>query len=159
MASLPVNSLGERSTLAHTSEDQTRAWIQTMTQSALNGDTDFVVCLKPDFRPVGKIGAWQDHEIGFMLVRSLWGQGLAQEALGAVIPYLFFEKGFSEITADTDPRNAACIALLQKMGFVVYASQEKTWEVGGEWVDSLYFKLARESWQTPRDHRQGHQST
>lgn len=82
-----------------------------------------------------------------MLARAYWGQGLAQEALRAVIPYFFQEVGMSEITADTDPRNAASIGLLQKLGFVVFDFKEKTWQIGAEWFDSTYLKLTKEKWE------------
>lgn len=118
-----------------------------MIQGPQNGVTDFVICLKPDLIPVGKIGVWQDQEVGFLLARSRWGHGFAQEALRAVIPYFFQEQHMTEVTADTDPRNAASIALLQKLGFVIYDFKERTWKVGEEWVDSTYLKLTREEWE------------
>lgn len=136
-----------RSTLPHSSQDQTKEWVHKMIQSPQNGVVDFIICLQPDFTPIGKIGVWQDQEVGFMLARAYWGQGLAQEALRAVIPYFFQEVGMSEITADTDPRNAASIGLLQKLGFVVFDFKEKTWQIGAEWFDSTYLKLTKEKWE------------
>ncbi len=117
-----------------------------MTQSPENGVTDFVICLKPEHTPIGKVGVWQDQEVGFLLNRSHWGQGLAQEALKAVIPYFFRDRGMVEITADVDPRNAASIGLLQKLGFVAYDFKEKTYEIDGNWVDSTFLKLTRDKW-------------
>lgn len=133
--------------MPHTSIAQSEEWIQKMIQGELNGITDFVICLKPDLKVIGKIGAWQDQEIGFLLARAHWGMGLAQEALGAVIPYFFEKRDFDEITADADPRNAASIGLLQKFGFVVFDFRERTLQVGDEWVDSTYLRLRREEWK------------
>lgn len=121
-------------------------WVEKMIQSPQNGVTDFIICVKPHFVPIGKIGVWQDQEVGFLLARSHWGQGLAAEALRAVIPYFFKERGMSEITADTDPRNVASIGLLKKVGFEVFDFKEKTYEIGGVWVDSVYLRLTREEW-------------
>lgn len=53
---------------------------------------------------------------------------------------------YASITADVDPRNIACIALLKKAGFWENGYVEKTWCVGGTWVDSVFFKLGREEW-------------
>ncbi|EXJ66839.1 uncharacterized protein A1O5_10034 [Cladophialophora psammophila CBS 110553] len=96
-----------------------------MVSAPQNGVTDFIITLlnssTTPHHPVtvGKIGVWRDNEVGFFLARQYWGKGIAQEALIALIPYLFGEVGMSEITADTDPRNEACVGLLKKVGFVV----------------------------------------
>ncbi|KAJ9609557.1 hypothetical protein H2200_005884 [Cladophialophora chaetospira] len=121
-----------------------------MIDSPQNGTTDFIVTL-PNLPnnsiTIGKIGVWQDSEIGFILSRTYWGQGLAQEALSAILHYLFDEKGMQEITADVDPRNERSVRVLQGMGFVKTRFVEKTFEIGGEWVDSLYLGLKKEVWE------------
>lgn len=53
---------------------------------------------------------------------------------------------YPSITADTDPRNAASIGLLRSCGFKDAAYVERTWEIGGEWLDSLYLRMEREEW-------------
>ncbi|KIW66885.1 hypothetical protein, variant [Phialophora macrospora] len=111
-----------------------------------NGTTDFIIIHKATAYSIGKIGVWQDQEIGFLLSRLYWGQGLAQEALHGVLSYLFGEKGMEEVTADVDPRNHRSIRLLEGVGFARTGFKEQTWEVGGEWVDSLYLGLRRERW-------------
>ncbi|KIW95548.1 uncharacterized protein Z519_04133 [Cladophialophora bantiana CBS 173.52] len=124
-----------------------------MVSAPQNGVTDFIITLlnssTSSHHPitVGKIGVWRDNEIGFFLVRQYWGKGIAEEALNALIPYLFGEVGMSKITADTDPRNGACVGLLKKVGFVVNGFKEKTYKVGGNWTDSLYLILEKETWQ------------
>ncbi|EXJ58379.1 hypothetical protein A1O7_05804 [Cladophialophora yegresii CBS 114405] len=138
---------GRRSTLPHTNPSETSTWVQRMTAAAQNGVSDFIIVHKATASPIGKIGVWQDQEIGFLLSRSYWGQGLAQEALHGVLPYLFGEKGMEEITADVDPRNHRSIRLLERVGFVTTGFKERTWEIGSEWVDSLYLGLRRERWE------------
>lgn len=117
-----------------------------MVKGEQNGVTDFVIYLKPDSRPIGKIGVWQGEEIGFLLSRSYWRQGLALEALKGVLTYLFRYRDFGYITSDVDPRNMASIGILKKVGFEQYAFKEKSMEIGGEWVDSLYLKLEKPDW-------------
>ena len=119
-----------------------------MINSSNNGLTDFVICLKPDDKPIGKIGVWSGDEIGFLLDRSQWHRGLAKEALCAVIGYLFRERKFDAITADVDPRNEASLGILKRMGFEIERIQENTLEVGGVWVDSAYLRLTKEVWKT-----------
>ena len=101
----------------HKSIARTKEWISKMTDAKQNGVTDFIITLKPDMAPIGKIGVWQGDEIGFLLAREQWGKGLAKEALNGILPYLFGERKFEALTADIDPRNLASRGILEKMGF------------------------------------------
>ena len=98
-------------------------------------------------KAIGKIGVWQEAEIGFLLSRQYWGKGLAREALSINLGYLFRERDMQEITADVDPRNERSIKGLEGMWFVRTGFEEKTFEIGGEWVDGLYLGLRREVWE------------
>jgi ribosomal-protein-alanine N-acetyltransferase len=162
-------------TLPHASLVQTTDWLAKMLASPQNGVTEFVMCLRPSAstptsapasegpphsKPtesddlsgvIGKIGIWRDTEIGFLLHRDYWRQGLMREAMEALLPYYFgaVEKGgigLEVVTADTDPRNEATIGFLQGFGFEVTGREEGTFQVGGEWVDSVYLGLRREIW-------------
>lgn len=122
-----------------------------MIASPQNGTTDFIITLPGTSthpsKAVGKIGVWQDLEIGFLLSRNYWGKGLAREALSTVLDYLFRERDMQEITADVDPRNERSIKVLEGVGFAKTGFEEKTFEIGGVWVDSLYFGLRKRSWE------------
>ena len=61
-----------------------------------------------------------------------------------LLPYFLHSAGFEKITADVDPRNEASLGILQKFGFREVARREKTFEIGGEWVDSIDLEL--EDW-------------
>ncbi len=113
-----------------------------MISSPNNGTTDFVICLKAsNNKPIGKIGVWQGDEIGFILHRSHWHEGLAKEALRKVLPYLLEERKFESIHADVDPRNEASLRLLRLFGFEDEGFEKGTLKVGEEWVDSVYLRL------------------
>ena len=56
-------------------------------------------------------------EIGFLLVRPLWGQGYMREALIAVLDYGFSAANLHRGEALVDPRNAACLRILERNGF------------------------------------------
>jgi [ribosomal protein S5]-alanine N-acetyltransferase len=101
-----------------------------MIENSGNGVTDFIICIKPTLHPIGKIGIWSGDEIGFILARSHWRQGLMSEALNTVLPYFFHEKGYNAVTADCDPKNVAVRRLFDKFGFVVTGSKEKTFLLG-----------------------------
>jgi [ribosomal protein S5]-alanine N-acetyltransferase len=115
-----------------------------MAVSPQNGTTDFIIIDRSSSRTIGKIGVWQSSEIGFLLARKYWGKGLAKEALLAILRYLFVDRAFEEITADVDPRNERSIRLLEDVGFVKTGFRKKTFEIGGEWVDSVDLGLLGE---------------
>jgi RimJ/RimL family protein N-acetyltransferase len=84
-------------------------------------------------------------EIGYSLHADWHGQGLAQEAVRAVLAFLIGEVGLARIEADVDPRNAASCRLLERLGFVREGLLRQRWRVNGEACDSaLYGLLAPE---------------
>lgn len=119
-----------------------------MTASKQNGTTDFMII--HGNAAIGKIGIWQDSEIGFMIAREFWRKGIVSEALNALLPYYFEELGYEKITADADPRNDASIKILEKHGFTIVGRREKTFEIAGVWVDSVDLEMRREVWRQKR---------
>jgi len=81
-------------------------------------------------------GQNQRAEVGYILNRDYWGGGLASEALQAMIEFGFDQMELHRLEADTDPRNAASIALLEKFGFVKEGFFRERWRVHGQWLDS-----------------------
>jgi RimJ/RimL family protein N-acetyltransferase len=117
-----------------------RRWLAGMV--ALPPDTDDFV-IERDSRAIGKAGCWRPYEIGFILHPDHWGQGLATEALRAVIPHIFATLPAEALTAEVDPRNAAALRLLTRLGFHETGRAERTIRVGDEWCDSVYLSLSR----------------
>lgn len=56
-------------------------------------------------------------ELGFMILQSLWGQGLTTEAAQYLIDHGFNQLGLKRISAKTVPANLASEAILKKLGF------------------------------------------
>jgi ribosomal-protein-alanine N-acetyltransferase len=130
------------STLPHPDLATTRAWVESMVEGcATPPGLDFVI--EYEGQAVGKAGFWKPPEIGYILRRDLWGRGLAREALEAVIRAGFDQGGLTEIVADVDPRNAASLGLLARLGFEITGEARNTWEIGGVWCDSVYLRLPR----------------
>ena len=90
---------------------------------------------------IGKVGLWQMPEIGYILHPDYWRRGFATEAVQAVIAHGFETLGLDRITADVDPDNAASLAMLIKLGFVITGQAKNTIEIGGKWFDSIYLEL------------------
>ena len=124
------------STLPHESVKTTADWVRSMIDPPHESD-DFIVTL--DGEVIGKMGAWQLPDFGYLLDPAQWGRGYANEALGAFLAHRR-RMGSTFLTADTDPRNTASIRLLQRHGFTETGRAEKTWLIGGQWFDSIYWR-------------------
>lgn len=128
----------------HETLDQTRAWLDSMIAHQHSG-LDFLV--ERDGEVIGKAGFWKAPDIGYILHPDHWGQGLAREAVVAVLDRLFAISDHDEATADVDPDNAASIRLLEGLGFRRTGFAERTWNVGGEWKNSYFYAISRGEWQ------------
>lgn len=131
------------STPPHAEIGQTRAWLSGMVSPPHADSEDYVI--EHQGRVVGKAGAYRLPEVGFILHPAAWGQGLAREAMAAIIPRLFDRWPVPALEADVDPRNAASLGLLGRLGFEKVRFAERTWLVGEEWCDSVYLALPREA--------------
>ena len=132
------------SSLPHPDVATTAAWVESMIAIPVGAGEDFI--LEFEGRAVGKAGSHRFPDYGFILRRDLWGRGLAREAMEAVLPRAFAYHGLDCATADVDPRNAASLGLLRRLGFVETRRAERTWRIGDEWCDSVYLALSAARW-------------
>ena len=89
-------------------------------------------------------------EIGYILNRKYWRQGLTYQALGAVIDFAFNTLKLHRIEADVDTENLASIGLLEKLGFKREGLFRERWRVYDEWQDSLMLGLLKQDWLANR---------
>jgi RimJ/RimL family protein N-acetyltransferase len=80
-------------------------------------------------------------EIGYSLQRTRWRQGLAREAVTRALVHGFEELGLRRFEADIDPRNAASVALVERLGFRREGLLRERWMVDGEACDSVVYGL------------------
>jgi RimJ/RimL family protein N-acetyltransferase len=80
-------------------------------------------------------------EIGFILKRKYWRQGLTQQAVEAVIDFAFKILKLHRIEADVDPGNQGSLGLLEKLDFKREGLLPERWYVHGEWQDSVVLGL------------------
>jgi RimJ/RimL family protein N-acetyltransferase len=85
-------------------------------------------------------------ELGYVLGRAHWGQGLMQEALQAVLGHAFGDQGLRRVEAEVDPRNRASAALLLRLGFQQEGLRRQRWVNQGVPVDVEGFGLLRHEW-------------
>jgi len=104
---------------------------------------------------IGSVTLWRVElahrraEVGFALGREAWGQGLMSEALGAVLGHAFDRWGLHRIEADTDPRNARSLSLLERLGFRREGYLRERFHVADEIQDSVFLGLLRPDWRPP----------
>jgi [ribosomal protein S5]-alanine N-acetyltransferase len=93
---------------------------------------------------IGKVGAYQFPEIGYMLHPDYWGHGYASEALSGFLIHLATTRPeIDELIADVDPRNDQSLAMLRRLGFEESKLTPRTIETHIGWCDSVYFKIKR----------------
>jgi ribosomal-protein-alanine N-acetyltransferase len=93
----------------------------------------------------------QNHraEIGYILNRDYWRQGLMTETLAVVIDYAFKQFGLHRLEADIDPDNTGSLTLLKKFGFKQEGYFRERWMVHGKWHDSDMLGLLKSEYSTP----------
>lgn len=80
-------------------------------------------------------------QLGYTFDHHGWGQGLATEAVGALLDYAFDKLRMHRVQATTDPRNARSIRLLERLGFRQEAHFRQSLWFKGAWADDLVFAL------------------
>lgn len=133
-------------TLPHETMAETEHWFENQFFSGDPARDEWVI--EYDGRVIGNIGIWNSPEFGFILHPDVWRRGIAYEAATAYIAHVFATQAVEAITADVDPRNAASLGLLAKLGFVETGSAENTFLIGGVWNHSIYLALSRADWQS-----------
>jgi RimJ/RimL family protein N-acetyltransferase len=113
----------------------------------------FAVALRPAGQLVGDCAVMphaddpRQCDIGFTLSPAHQGHGYATEAVRLLLDYLFTERGKHRISAYCDPRNAASVSLLERLGMRREGHlRESTW-AHGEWTDDLVYGLLSDEWQ------------
>jgi [ribosomal protein S5]-alanine N-acetyltransferase len=94
--------------------------------------------------------------IGYDLARTHWGQGIASEAMRAVLRFAFEELDLVHLYALTVVENARSIRLLERLGFQFErVRQELAWENDGRFKERAVYGLPRPDYLSnlpvPRD--------
>ena len=88
-------------------------------------------------------------EVGFVLRRDRWGQGLASDALAVLFGFCFGRLGLHRLEADVDPENARSLRLLEKLGFQREGRLRERWQTQGDARDGIFLGLLRPDWRSP----------
>jgi [ribosomal protein S5]-alanine N-acetyltransferase len=82
-------------------------------------------------------------ELGYAMAHAYWGKGYMNEALKALVSHAFEVLKLRRLEADVDPRNAASIRSLERLGFQREGFLRERWHVNGEIQDALFYGLLR----------------
>jgi ribosomal-protein-alanine N-acetyltransferase len=92
-------------------------------------------------------------ELMYGLLPAWWGRGLAVDASAAVLDHVLLVLDCPEVVAATDPPNAASIRVMEKLGMTF----ERRGTLNG--LDTLFYRLSRETWRRVRSGDAGGAST
>ena len=89
-------------------------------------------------------------DIGFTLHPSAQGRGLATEAVGELLRYLFEERAKHKVCADCDTRNDASWRLLERLGFRREGTFRASYRDASAWADEHVYGLLADEWSGGR---------
>jgi RimJ/RimL family protein N-acetyltransferase len=137
------------------SEAEGRTFIREMreAQPGVRGEWfQFAIALKPTDALIGdcalqiKAEDGRQGEIGFTLGRTHQGQGLAAEAVTALLGYAFGDLHLHRIIAQVDVRNSRSIALLERLGLRREGHFLQSFWLKGGWIDEYLYALLSSEW-------------
>lgn len=111
----------------------------------------WAITLKPHDEYIGDVGFGYvaQHaraDLGFKLVRAYWRQGIMSEAMSLVIAYGIESLRVNRFEATVDPRNVACVGLLEAHGFRKDGLLREYEFEKGAFVDLAMYSLLRREW-------------
>ena len=89
----------------------------------------------------------QRIELGYVLGRAHWGQGLAREAITAVLDHAFGPLGLRRVEAQVQPDNTPSNALLARLGFRLEGVLRERWVAKGRAYDVNAWGLLAREWR------------
>jgi ribosomal-protein-alanine N-acetyltransferase len=134
------------------------AWLRRMEVLASCGSgQQLVVVRNADSKVVGTLLLFRVDEpsgrleLGYVLGRQHWKQGLMREALESICAHAFSAMSVRRIEAEVNPANTASNRLLQRVGFTMEGTLRKRWVAKGLAYDSNFYGYLVEDWQRCKD--------
>ncbi len=129
------------------------AWLARMrTLRDAGGALQFVICDTASGQVLGSCLLFRFDEgsarveLGYVLGRAHWGQGVMFEALQALLGQAFGSLGLRRIEAEVNPANIASARLLERLGFACEGLLRKRWVAKGATCDVNFYGLLRDEW-------------
>ena len=126
-----VPDVGERAGWPHHENIETS---KTILNKFINEKKTFAIVYKENNKVIGSLGIekygsedkltefidYKGREIGFVLAKDYWGQGLMPEAVKAVIKFLFDKLDYDFLLCGHYDKNKRSARVQEKCGFVPY---------------------------------------
>ena len=136
-----VEGVGEMAGWKH---HESIAESQSIMNSFISNDKVFAICLKENNKVIGTVGIekygledaltefkdYYGRELGYVLSKDYWGNGLVPEAVNAVMDYLFNELDYDFLLCGYYNFNERSKRVQEKCGFKPYRSLAMTTQMG-----------------------------
>ncbi len=130
------------------------AWLRRMEALAATGTgQQLVVVRHEDSKVVGTVLLFKFDEgssrmeLGYVLGRRYWKQGLMREALEAICAHAFSAMSIRRIEAEVNPANEPSNRLLRSLGFRLEGTLRQRWVAKGEAYDTNFYGCLAEDWR------------
>jgi RimJ/RimL family protein N-acetyltransferase len=130
---------------------------QRMHQVSIGKDADALVLAAVEAETGRTVGEFMlrlrspEHrqgEIGWSVHPDFQGRGFATEGARGMVRVGFEELGLHRIAAECDPRNAASIRVMEKLGMRREADLVESELLKGEWVGATIYAMLESEWRT-----------
>ena len=126
--------------MPHKSMDESKAILEKF----IEHKKTFAIVSKADGKTIGSVGVelyhmeeelseffdYKGREIGFVLSKAYWGQGLMTEAVKAVVAYCFDQLNYDFLLCGRFNSNTRSMRVQQKVGFVPYRKMTYDTKIG-----------------------------
>lgn len=130
-----------------------QAWLSRMTVAMEAGHTlQYAIVDKASDVTIGSCllfrleAASARAELGYVLGRAHWNQGLMREALAALLGHAFGAMNLRRIECEIDPRNVPSMQLCERLGFTREGLLRQRWVAQGSARDVHIYGLLRDEW-------------
>ena len=138
---------------AHRSLSETRAVIRMIRRQYWNAEPSlYAIVLRSSGRMIGTIGfnAWDEEhlsaEVGYSLAREFWHQGLATEALQALLGLCFDRMGLHRVEGMHELDNPASGRVMEHCGMRREGVLRGRIRNKGAWKDVCLYAILAEEW-------------
>lgn len=138
----------------HRGIEDTFAYLNTVAEDQLAGRvSSWAVVSKAEDKMVGTAGYvwWQpEHskaEIGYVLARRLWGQGLMSEAAKTIVDFGFTRMELNRIEARCFEENIGSARVMEHCGMTFEGRFRDFLKVKGDFCTFRFYSILRREWE------------
>jgi len=87
-------------------------------------------------------------ELGYVLSKDYWNQGIITEATSQIVKYGFSELGLNRIEAQCNVNNPGSYRVMEKLGLVMEGVLRKQLKIKGEYLDQRMYSILRSDFES-----------